>query len=48
MVVVLVFVVVLVVIFGGGWWWLCFLWVFFYEFVVNGVFKYLGGDFTCV
>jgi len=23
------------------------LWVFFYEFVVHGVFKYLGGDFTC-
>jgi len=22
------------------WWWLCFLWVFFYEFVVGGVFKY--------
>ncbi|RHN72705.1 hypothetical protein MtrunA17_Chr2g0290671 [Medicago truncatula] len=32
---------------GDCWWWLCFLWIFFYEFVVNGVFKYLGGDFTC-
>ena len=26
---------------GGGEWWLCFLWVFFYGFVVNDVFKYM-------
>jgi len=25
----------------GGEWWLCFLWFLFYEFVVDGVFKYM-------
>jgi len=41
--VVLVFVVVLVVIFCGGY----VFCGFSSEFVVNGVFKYLCGDFTC-
>jgi len=35
----------------GGYWWLCFLWVFLYEFVVDGVFKYMDvgrcGLFKC-
>ena len=25
----------------GGEWWLCFLWFLLYEFVVDGVFKYM-------
>jgi len=34
------------VVFGGGY---VFLWIFLYEFVVNEVFKYLGGDyFYCI
>jgi len=25
----------------GGEWWLCFLWFLFYEFNIDGVFKYM-------
>jgi len=37
-------VLVFVVIFGGGY---VFCGFSSMSFVVNGVFKYLGGDFTC-